>query len=433
MREIHAMNADSDCLAPREIPAVIDGLDLDRPPSPTSLALLSELLRTCHAEGTAVYPVGGGVATGFGLPPARSGLLLDTSRLDCVEDYPSEDMTITVGAGIRLAELADILASKNQCLPIDAGDPRRATLGGLLATGHSGPRRFGYGTPRDYVIGIDCVHADGNQVHGGGRVVKNVAGYDFMKMHTGAFGTLGIIARVTLKLKPLPAARRALLCDVGPGNAEDLLATMNRSMLRPVAVELLNASARAILGDLDVGGEKPWLLVLLFEESPPAVDWQLEEGSRILRELGLREIRSIDADRYSDLLERLASWTEQPESSLVFKANVLPSRVVDFMAGIELLFPETRAGAHAGNGIVWGSIGIREWEEVQLPLASLRRMASADGGNLVLPRCPTAWKQRLAVWGDPPSAWHLMKRLKRKLDPRDILNPGRLFPSEVRD
>src|SRR5262245_38483222 len=140
----------------------------------------------------------------LGLPPSRSGLGIDLTALDRVIDYPARDMTITLEAGITLARLQALLAKEGQRLPVDVPRPEQATLGGALATNTSGPRRFGFGTWRDYVIGITTINDQGQETKAGGRVVKNVAGYDLCKLHIGALGTLGIISQVTLKLRPLP-------------------------------------------------------------------------------------------------------------------------------------------------------------------------------------------------------------------------------------
>ena len=175
---------------------------------PASVAELSDIVRRCAANGDAIYPVGGGTMLGWGLPPTKPGLAIDLRGLDQVIDYPARDMTITVQAGISIARLQEILRAERQQLPVDVPLPDRATIGGAIATNASGPRRFGYGTLRDYVIGISVVNDRGEEVKAGGRVVKNVAGYDLMKLYTGSFGTLGIITQVTLKVKPLAEATR---------------------------------------------------------------------------------------------------------------------------------------------------------------------------------------------------------------------------------
>ena len=144
-----------------------------------------------------------------GLPPLKPGFAVETTALNQVIDYPARDMTVTVQAGITIAKLQETLAAEGQWLPVDVPQPERATLGGAVALNVSGPRRFGYGTLRDYVIGISFVTDEGQEVKAGRRVVKNVAGYDLMKVQIGAAGTLGLITQLTLKVKPKPEARRA--------------------------------------------------------------------------------------------------------------------------------------------------------------------------------------------------------------------------------
>src|SRR5262249_48147262 len=151
----------------------------------------------------------------FGLPPDRPGVGVDVRAFTQVIDYPARDMTVTVQAGITLAKLGELLATENQRLPIDVPQAARATLGGTLATNVSGPRRYGFGTLRDYVIGISVVNDEGHEIKAGGRVVKNVAGYDLCKLYIGSLGTLGIIMQVTLKLKPRPEEQVMILAGAG--------------------------------------------------------------------------------------------------------------------------------------------------------------------------------------------------------------------------
>ena len=196
-----------------------------------------------------LWPVGGGTAMNCGRQPAADGIAVRLEKLNRVIDYPARDMTITVEAGIRMAELAKILKSENQRLPIDVPQAEQATLGGLIATNWSGPRRFGCGTLRDYVIGVSAVDASGRLFSGGGRVVKNVAGYDLCKLLVGSHGTLAIITQVTLKLRPQPETS-VFVClafdSLAPIDA--VLARLSTSATRPVAVEVLNSlSSQGIL------------------------------------------------------------------------------------------------------------------------------------------------------------------------------------------
>src|SRR5262249_50140763 len=168
---------------------------------PSNVVELGELIRRASAEGLALYPFGGSTMPNLGCTPTKPGLGIDMRAFDQVIDYPARDMTITVQSGITIAKLQEVLAKENQRLPIDVPMPETATLGGAIAVNASGPRRYGYGTLRDYVIGISFMNDEGQEVKAGGRVVKNVAGYDICKLQIGALGTLGIITQVTLKVK----------------------------------------------------------------------------------------------------------------------------------------------------------------------------------------------------------------------------------------
>ena len=160
---------------------------------------VGDLIRQASASDSAIYPVGGQTKIGLGYPPTKPGQAVDLRGLAQVIDFPARDMTITVQAGITIAVLRETLAREKLRLPIDVPQPDRATLGGILACNTSGPRRFGYGTLRDYVIGITALNDEGREFKAGGRVVKNVAGYDLCKLLVGSLGTLGIITQVTLK------------------------------------------------------------------------------------------------------------------------------------------------------------------------------------------------------------------------------------------
>jgi glycolate oxidase FAD binding subunit len=406
----------------------IDHVTMEETVAPQSIAELSDIVRECHAAGRALFPAGGGRSLDAGLPPTRSGVVVDTRGIDGVDDYPAEDMTITVESGIRLADLAVILSENGQMLPIDCADVEHATLGGALATATSGPRRLGYGTPRDYVIGIDTIQADGTRVHGGGRVVKNVAGYDFMKLHTGAHGSLGVIAQVTLKLKPLPENRAAVSCCLAADQMEPMLARLNRSQIRPVGIELLGGSASTLFEPLLGAATTGWRLILLFEETAPANAWQLELCQRELRDAKALDLRTVAAAEYTQLLDQLVDWQANAPGQTIFKANLLPSMVANLCQAATQHFPDVALLAHAGNGIVWGALPEMDYAKVHEGLATLRRLVGSHAGNLTVPRCPPDWKDKLGVWGAPRGDWSIMEKLKRKLDPENILNPGRMFP-----
>ena len=180
--------------------------------APGDAAGIAQTIADCFHDGTPVYPVGGGTSLDYGLPAKLPGIGLSLGGLTQIVDYPARDMTITVEAGITMQALAETLAAAGQRFPVDVPNAGQATLGGVVATNWNGPRRFGQGTVRDYVLGVQAVDGRGVGFKGGGRVVKNVAGYDFCKLLTGSLGTLGVITQLTLKLKPIPERLAWLVC-----------------------------------------------------------------------------------------------------------------------------------------------------------------------------------------------------------------------------
>ena len=374
------------------------------------------------AQGLALYPQGGRTALDYGGIPRAPGAAFDTRALHQVIDYPAADMTITVQAGITMQALRAVLAEKQQRLLVDAPQSERATLGAVYATNTSGPRRFGAGRPRDQIIGVSFVTADGAVVKGGGRVVKNVAGYDFPKLLTGSLGTLGIITQLTLKVRPIPEASALVWASFS--NSADLggiLDRLNTSASRPIALELLNPSGARQAGlalGLPVEG---WVLAIGFEDNTASVTWQVD---RLRDELGRAEVEVRQGQDTEPLWSALIEFAAAELGPVSFTANLRPSSVAAFVAGLD---PGRWAvQAHAGNGIVRGhALGPVDRDALAPELDRLRAQAVQGGGNLILPRCPTAWKAALRVWGEPRPDWALAERVKHTFDPKGVMNPGR--------
>jgi glycolate oxidase FAD binding subunit len=394
---------------------------------PGSAAEVGDLVRRAAADGQALYPLGGRTMLELGLPPQRPGLGIDLRRLDRVIDYPARDMTITVEAGIPLARLQQLLAAENQRLPIDVPRADTATLGGALATNTSGPRRHGFGTLRDYVIGISVINDAGQEVKAGGRVVKNVAGYDLCKLYIGALGTLGIITQVTLKLKPRPEEQVIAALGCAADGLAPLLEQLHGSRTRPVCLDVLNRAAVRCLEQQGVVGlpEADWVVVVCFEDNGEAVAWQVQQ---LVRELsagqrhGLHAWVNASADR---LWQALTELPAQP-ATLTFKTNLLPRAVADCCRRANELHGGLLLHAHAGNGIVLGHVGgDLTLERARTMLNTMHETAAAADGNVVLRRCPTAWKKELPVWGRPRGDAWLMRKVKEQLDSRRLFNPGR--------
>ena len=389
---------------------------------PEDVEALCRTVRERVAAGLAIYPQGGRTAIDYGGIPRTPGVVVDTTAINRLIDYPAADMTITVQAGMTLSALRAILAEKHQRVLVDAPLPDRATLGGIYATNTSGPRRYGSGRPRDQIIGVSFVTSPGVVIKGGGRVVKNVAGYDFPKLLTGSLGTLGIMTQLTLKVRPIPEA--SVLVWVPFTTLKSLAAALdqlNTSGTRPIALELLNGSGARTVGQTLGLPAEPGVLVIGFEDNVGSIGWQLD---RIKLELGRADLVAIEGGATAPLWEALTEFQAIELGPFSFVANVRPSTVVAFIERLDS--QRWSVQAHAGNGIVRAhALGEWDLERAGEQVEHLRHAADSDGGNLILSRCPTEWKDRLGVWGKPRADWAIAERVKTALDPHGAMNPGR--------
>jgi glycolate oxidase FAD binding subunit len=389
---------------------------------PEDVDPLCQLVRQQVGLGHAIYPQGGGTALDYGGVPRRPGVVVDTRGLDRLVDYPFADMTITVQAGMTLSALRAILAEKHQRVLVDAPHPDRATVGGVYATNTTGPRRFAAGRPRDQIIGVSFVTSQGVVVKGGGRVVKNVAGYDFPKLLTGSMGTLGILTQLTLKVRPIPEASAiAWVPFTNLSALADAVDQLNTSETRPMAVELLNRPAARTVGQslgLPADGA---VLAIGIEDNVESVRWQID---RLKAEVGQADFAIVEGERTKPLWTSLTEFQAASSGPIGFVANLRPSSVAGFVAGLDPAHWSVQA--HAGNGIVRAH-GLDDWtlEEAGRRIKALRLEAVRDGGNLILSRCPTDWKESLCVWGEPRPDWAIADRVRAALDPLGAMNPGR--------
>jgi glycolate oxidase FAD binding subunit len=389
---------------------------------PLDVDPLCQLVREQVGLGHAIYPQGGGTALDYGGIPRRPGVIINTRGLDRLIDYPFADMTITVQAGMTLSALRAILTEKHQRVLVDAPHPDRATLGGMYATNTTGPRRYGAGRPRDQIIGVSFVTSEGVVVKGGGRVVKNVAGYDFPKLLTGSMGTLGILTQLTVKVRPIPEASAiAWISFSGEDRVAAAIDGFNLSGTQPTALELLNRPAAGAIGQSLGLPRDQAVLAIGLEDNAESVRWQID---RLKTELGRTELLVVDGEQAASLWESLTAFQAGSFGPISFVANLRPSSIAAFVAGLD---PERwSVQAHAGNGIVRAH-GLDQWtlDEATRQIDPLRRWAVADGGNLIVSRCPTEWKESLRVWGEPRADWAIAERVRAALDPHRAMNPGR--------
>jgi glycolate oxidase FAD binding subunit len=419
-------------------PQVLTGVDLSpyvvegrTPPAavfPGTVDEVRAVVALAAESEVPVIPWGGGTAAAAGMPAARAGLVLGLRRLDKVLEHEPGDLTATVEAGRTMAAFQATLAERGQWLSLDPPDPARATMGGILATNASGPRRQLYGTARDLLIGLAVVTADGTLVRGGGKVVKNVAGYDLPKLFVGSCGTLGVIVEITVKLRPRPDDER--LVAVAFDRLKDAGAAVRALMasdLIPNAVELLDGEALRPVGLTGA----PAALLVGFDGVGEQVAWQVEELARLAPAVGGQAPRVVAADLWPRLAT--AAVAALDGAAAVMRLCVLPSQVAEVMEqGSALARARGLASAwsaHAGVGVVTGALGVGAVRDdvtaVGDVLRGWRGIARACAGHAVLDAAPLALKEAVGVWDDAGAAGRIMQRIKRELDPRDVLNPGR--------
>ncbi len=410
-------------------PHVLDGRTPEAVVFPGTKEEVSAVLALAAEDGIPVTPWGGGTKMAIGAPPSRLGLVLGLKRLNHVIEHEPGDLTATVECGITLAALQAELGRRGQWLSLDPAHADRATLGGILAGNASGPRRHLYGTARDLLIGLTVVAADGAIVRGGGKVVKNVAGYDLPKLYVGSFGTLGVLVEATLKLRPRPDEDRLVIARFDRlKDAGQAARAIMASDLIPSALELADGEAlRAVTLS---GGCAVLIGVDGIREQ---VDWQCAEIARLLGPLGLGESAVLDG------VERDAAWRGLGElgpagaddTAAVMKWGVLPTQLPEVMEAGAAVAQRSglsaRITAHAGVGIATAVLsgGSADTNAVVATLTEWRAMVNGAAGHALLEWAPLAVKERVAVWDTPGPALRIMKGIKERLDPRGILNPGR--------
>lgn len=368
----------------------VDGLVPQAVALPRTVDELASVVRLAAEQRWAVIPRGGGTQMSLGNIPLGADVVVCTSELNQVLEYEPADLVVTVQAGMRLADLQRILAERGQFLPLDPPLPERATVGGIIAANASGPLRLRHGTVRDQLIGVKVVGADGSVSKGGGKVVKNVTGYDMCKLYTGSLGTLGVIVEASFKLAPVPpldATVQATFKELIP--AFEAARAIYRSGLPVRACELLAEGGEYRLAT--------WL-----------------GGGRASVERQQRDVGAMcaAAATVETVEEAPAFWRRMEDfgrdgSHSITRLSVLPSRTGELLAQLP-------------PGSVWLSralSGVTYVLDHQLP--------AVLGGYAVLEACSLETKRRIDVWGPPGSDFKLMERIKHEFDPNGILNPGR--------
>ena len=406
----------------------IDGREPREIVFPESVEQVAEALRSASAQKTAVTPIGEGGFLHIGSLPRRYDLALSLQRMNRVVDYQPTDMTVTVEAGMSLARLQAILGEHGQWLPLDPPSPERATIGGIIAANLSGPSRLSQGTVRDFLLGLRVVTADGTVIKGGGRVVKNVAGYDVPKLYCGSFGTLGIIVEATFKVRPYPECQ--VLCSCVFPSAEsamDKVLHLLGTELQPFFLELTNFDPFTRMKEKAAAAHLFVALAGINEE----VSYQRARLRELLDE-NSGAVQELAEGQDQVTANALRDFPLAGDAMLRYKASVLPTHVASFYKKAEeeaeLRGLALQLLAHAGSGIIYGHVphdGNVASEKLLSFVDWLRILAKQLDGSLVIEHIDPVLKDRVDVWGHVGNSFPLMKRLKETLDPQGILNPGR--------
>jgi FAD/FMN-containing dehydrogenase len=392
---------------------------------PRSIEELGEMLCFAAKERLSVIPAGAGTWLEMGNQPTRAHLIISTTRMNRIIEYEPADLTATVEAGCALTEFNAHAAAHRQTIPLDPFGNENSTLGAMVATGSYGPLRCGYGTPRDWVIGMRVAHADGKITKAGGKVVKNVAGYDLCKLYTGSFGTLGMIGELSFKLRARPPHEQTLIFYAQePSELCTLASRLTDSDTQPAALELFSTSAQE-LGD--GRASQRYALALRFINEAETIQAQAGEAMRLGADFKSEMLSDEEAVKfwraYHDE-EAAAHW------GLILRLSVLPTDLAAMTADVERLLPFSSLRLHAANGIIRlhaAAQALDGFKKRERPkrISELRQRAQSRGGHLVILRAPDEIKSQLDVWGDVGPTAHLMRALKEKFDPQAQLNPGR--------
>jgi glycolate oxidase FAD binding subunit len=387
-----------------------DGVTPQMVCEPETAEDLARALRWATDAGLKVAPRGGGTKMGWGNPPAACDLVLSTARLNRVLEHAWSDMTVIVEAGCRVADLQKTLAEHGQQLALDPLWPEQATIGGILSTNDSATLRARYGSLRDLIIGITVALPDGTLAKSGGKVVKNVAGYDLAKLFTGALGTLGVIVQAIFRLHPLPRETRSLSFTGTPQSLNKLLLAILASKLTFTGLQLRAAHQST---QLDIR----------FDGTAAGIQAQVNQVHEIAA--AFLGSHGAPADVSAGTWISHQSIWSGAAPALLAKFSVLPAQFAAVCVLVE------RSAGSLPWRLVVQSVGagyvrmVGTEKALRTALLTLRDEVAKTGGTVAALGCPVAVKRGLDVWGPPSDAQPLMVRIKQRFDPNGTLNPGR--------
>jgi len=389
---------------------------------PENTAEIAAVLRTASEHGLAVVPVGGGTKLHWGPPPERCDLLIDTCCLNQVLEHAAGDLVVRVQAGVTMGALAETLARGGQELALDVPDPD-ATVGGTLAAAVAGPRRLRYGTARDLLIGATVVLADGTVARSGGKVVKNVAGYDLGKLFTGSYGTLGVIAEATFRLHPLPADRRWVTATY-PIAREYTDEHGERHFVNDFPVDPFQ-----VIGPVAASTAEPSAIEIDWPEvlfGPFTVAVLVEGAAAEARALAVRDLLGAHGAEATVSAQPPPWWGRLPGEEILLEIRVPPGEIATAMAEVSsAAMADIRARGSAASAVLHVALpGDVAPDRAAQFVTDVRDGVEAAGGRVIVLAAPEEVARRVDRWGRI-GALGLMRRVKERFDPGRVLAPGR--------
>ena len=418
---------------------------------PNDPAEAAEVVRFAAAEKLAVIPCGARTKLGMGIPPSRYDLALDVTRLNQIAHYDPADLTLSVDAGLPLTQLSSVLAAQKQFLPLAVPFFAQTTIGGTIASGVDSPLRQLYGSARDFVIGAEFINGSGALTKSGGRVVKNVTGYDLHKLLIGSLGTLAVITRVNFRTFPLLPTRRGLVASFS--SEQGVIELRRRIAASPLALstlEILSPQMARLFAPINHSLAKPplaplgawlagsaWHLCAGFEGHPEVCDRYARDLSRLAEETQVVSAHLLDEAEHSTLGhsigEAVPLLLNASPATVIFKMSLLPSHFDSAFA--ELREITDRASLPSalfarGSGTVYFALlpvtkDVQTFSRLARAATAVFELAACEGGHAMIPWCPTELKRSVNIWGLPRPDFALMQRVKNVFDPHGILSPGR--------
>lgn len=393
---------------------------------------VAAVLRYASDHNLAVIPVRNATKISTGNPPRRYDVALSLKEMNRVWYYEPDDLTVSVEPGMKLGDFQHLLSRHNLWLPVDPPGGEKSSIGGILATNALGPLRLGYGAPRDFSIGMKIATAEGKIVKTGGRVVKNVAGYDIAKLMIGSYGTLGVIVEASFKLFPLPAATTTFVleCDT-LDRARELRRALARSPLEPLRAALLGAEFLDLLRHADSPeANEGWQIWLEAGGSAKVLDRYQRELAELARRTGARMGRLSDTENrrlWGAITDRIDVVTAG--FATVLKASLPISATEEFIGRAQRM-NESRESvfwAYPAAGVVHVGLKLPETSSSTKTVEGLRALARELGGSLIVESAPLEVKTGVDTWGPPGDDFEMMRKMKAAWDPKGILAPGRFL------